>query len=287
MGIACQALGIAQQAYSLAEKYAEDRIQFGKKIKDLGPVKRLLEESNARVQGIRAMIYRASQMVDIHLGTQRRLQLEGVEEQLIRKEPVVAKWDKLAKIFTPLSKFTASELCCKVAYDAVQVHGGVGYTEEYEIAKVYRDARITSIYEGTTQLQVIAIIGGIVEGANDTSTLNKYLNEEIAGVEDSDMRIRLKGWYDTLNSLVVVYKEQEKEIKERIALEMVWHLSYLVMTLLVAQQVDIAAEVGHEILSEKKDVLQTLVLLTEAQVAAGKAYIESSVSSTRVEATAV
>lgn len=273
IGIACQSLGIAEAAYREAEKYATGRIQFGVPIIQLTAVKRMLDESEARVQGSRALIYKASEMVDRYFGNIKQLTEQGQDEKTIRKSEQVARWDKLAKILTPLAKFTASEFACKVAYDAMQVHGGVGYTEEYPIAKIFRDARITTIYEGTTQLQVLAIIGGVVEGVTASSHLSVYFHELLNSLSDAATRDTIAGYWAELVSLTAIYKEQEKPIKEHIALELCWHLSYAIMTVFLAKQLHIAKAANHAVVPEKERALANMIRLADAQIAAGKATI--------------
>jgi 3-(methylthio)propanoyl-CoA dehydrogenase len=273
IGIACQSLGIAEAAYREAEKYAEGRIQFGVPIIQLTAVKRMLDESEARVHGARALIYKASEMVDRYFGNVKALTEKGEDEKTIRKSELVARWDKLAKILTPLAKFTASEFACKVAYDAMQVHGGVGYTEEYPIAKIFRDARITTIYEGTTQLQVLAIIGGVVEGVNPTSHLSQYFHELLGGVAEEKYKKVIAGYWTELGELTSIYKEQEKPVKEHIALELCWHLAYAIMAVFLAKQLQIAKTAGHDIVTEKERALNSLLLLADAQIAGGRATI--------------
>lgn len=273
IGIACQSLGIAEAAYREAEKYAQGRIQFGVPIIQLTAVKRMIDESEARVQGARALIYKASEMVDRYFGNVKALTEQGQDEKTIRKSEQVARWDKLAKILTPLAKFTASEFACKVAYDAMQVHGGVGYTEEYPIAKIFRDARITTIYEGTTQLQVLAIIGGVVEGVTPSSHLSQYFHELLNSLSDDKHKAILSGYWAELSKLTLIYKEQEKQIKEHIALELCWHLAYTIMTVFLAKQLMIAKSVNHAVAEEKERALKNMICLADAQIAAGRATI--------------
>lgn len=272
IGIACQSVGIAQAATSLAAEYAKTRIQFGVPIEQLPAVRRMLEENEARTQAARALVYEAGKFADCHYGLQKTLLLSGMDEKEARKQPDAIKWDKLAKIFTPLSKFTASEFACKVAYDALQIHGGVGYTEEYEIAKVYRDVRITTIYEGTTQLQTIALIGSIIEGAKDGSYLQQWLANELANLHDAGVKAQLQSWWDLLVKLAAKYKGMEKGSKEDLALELAWHLAYLICSALLARHEQLAAELNHPHYASKKKARDTFMRLSAAKIAAGETY---------------
>ena len=273
LGIACQSLGIAQAAYEQARKYASERVQFGTEIENIPAVARLLDESEARVQASRALVYRAADAVDRYDSLVFRKEAEGKDDRSIRKDPEVAKWDKLAKIMTPLSKLTASEFCCTVAYDAVQVHGGVGYTEEFEIARIYRDARITTIYEGTSQLQVVAAIGGVIEGVTDNSTLNKYMGERLATLSDAAVKERIGAHWNELKESVELYKKLSKEEKEKTAWDVVWHFSYTFTELLLAEQAEVARRKGLELLADKERVLKNYMLIAARNIAACKAQV--------------
>ncbi|RME88792.1 MAG: acyl-CoA dehydrogenase [Candidatus Hydrogenedentota bacterium] len=278
MGIACQSLGIMQQAYSLAKEYAAQRVQFGVTIENLPPVRRMLNESLARVHAARALIYRASEVVDLALGMMNNARHEGIDEKVLRKNPEYMKWDKIAKLLTPLSKLTASEWANKVAYDGVQVHGGVGYTEEYEIAKVYRDARITSIYEGTSQLQVIAIIGGVLDAVKENSIMGDYLDEQIALLKDERIAAKVKDYRARLEKQVEIYKSYDKPVREALSQELAWMFSYMFCLLMLGQQIDIARAKNHPILEEKELAVNEFLKLADREIAASEATIASYAS---------
>ncbi|MBN2726974.1 acyl-CoA dehydrogenase, partial [Candidatus Mcinerneyibacteriota bacterium] len=117
----------------------------------------------------------------------------------------------LANTMTPISKFYSTEMANKVAYDGLQIHGGDGYMKDYNIERHYRDARITNIYEGTTQLQVVAAIGGIVTGS-----LNEELDRMDASVKETawnDEKKRIRSMRERLNAAVALYKEMDDETK--------------------------------------------------------------------------
>ncbi len=153
-----QALGIAQAAYDEAVKYANEREQFGKKIVHFPAVYQMLKNMEMELETCRVLLYRTAMAVDYEDMYNRRAQAgENVKAEL--KEAV-----QLADFLTPLSKFTITEMANKIAYDSLQIHGGCGYMKDFPIQRLYRDARITNIYEGTTQLQVVAAIGGITSG---------------------------------------------------------------------------------------------------------------------------
>ena len=162
LGVAAQALGIAEAAYREAARYAKDRVQFKKPIRNFTAVYEMLTDMKVHIEATRSLLYETSRIVDIK---------EGIEEK-IEKYPDRApdlkndnkRYNKLAALFTPIVKAFASEMANKVCDDAIQIHGGVGFTCEFDVERLYRDVRITNIYEGTTQLQVVAAMGGVMGG---------------------------------------------------------------------------------------------------------------------------
>ncbi|MDR1273307.1 MAG: acyl-CoA dehydrogenase family protein [Odoribacteraceae bacterium] len=161
LGVGAQAVGIAEAAYREGLKYARERFQFGKAIIEFPAVYEMLANMQVKLQGARSILYETSRFVDIyktytHLATERSLEKEEREE--------LKKYQKLADFYTPLLKLFASEYANEIAYDALQIHGGSGYMKDYPIQRLARDARITNIYEGTSQLQVVAAIRGVTTG---------------------------------------------------------------------------------------------------------------------------
>ncbi len=161
LGIGAQATGISQKAYSEALAYAKERRQFGKAIIGMPAVYDMLATIKAKLDAGRALLYQTSRFVDIYkalddIAETRKLTPEERQES--------KKYSKLADAFTPLSKGMNSEYANQNTYDCIQVHGGSGFMMEYACQRLYRDARITSIYEGTTQLQVVAAIRYVTNG---------------------------------------------------------------------------------------------------------------------------
>lgn len=162
LGVAAQSVGIAEAATREAEKYAGEREQFGKLIKNIPAVREMLVMMRAKTDAIRALLYETTRYVDIYkslLHIQRERTLTKEERNELKE------YTRLAEMFTPLAKLFGSEFCNQVTYDAVQVHGGTGYMRDFPVERLYRDARITNIYEGTSQLQVVAAIRSVMTGA--------------------------------------------------------------------------------------------------------------------------
>lgn len=162
LGIAAQSVGISQAAYNEGLAYARDREQFGKAIINFPAVYDMLALMKAKLDAGRALLYQCARYVDIYkalddIARERKLTQEERKEQ--------KNFSKLADSLTPLAKGMNSEYCNQNTYDAIQIHGGSGFMMDYPIQRYYRDARITSIYEGTTQLQVVAAIRYVTNGS--------------------------------------------------------------------------------------------------------------------------
>ncbi|MBI2967777.1 MAG: acyl-CoA dehydrogenase family protein [Bacteroidetes bacterium] len=161
LGIAAQSVGISEAAYREGLSYARERVQFGKAIIKFPAVYEMLSVIKAKLDASRSLLYETARYVDIY----KILGFIGEERQLTQEEKEeMRRYQKLADIFTPLAKGISSEFANQNAYDSLQIHGGSGFMKDYAIERIYRDARITSIYEGTTQLQVVAAIRGVTTG---------------------------------------------------------------------------------------------------------------------------
>ncbi|MBP3716938.1 MAG: acyl-CoA dehydrogenase family protein [Paludibacteraceae bacterium] len=176
LGIAAQSVGLSQAAYNEGLAYAKDRAQFGKNIINFPAVYDMLAIMKAKLDAGRSLFYQCARYVDVYKA------LEDIERsrKLTPEERKECKtFAKLADAFTPLAKGMNSEYCNQNAYDCIQIHGGSGFMLEYACQRIYRDARITSIYEGTTQLQTVAAIRYVTSGFY-SNVLNDYLQEEVA-----------------------------------------------------------------------------------------------------------
>ena len=161
LGIAAQSVGISEAAYREAEAYARDRKQFGKAIINFPAVQEILSVMKAKLDASRSLLYATARYVDMY----KVYEDIARERTLTPEERTEMKYySKLADAFTPLGKGLSSEYCNQNAYDCIQIHGGSGFMKDYACERIYRDARITSIYEGTTQLQVVAAIRHVTTG---------------------------------------------------------------------------------------------------------------------------
>lgn len=202
LGIAAQSVGVCEAAYREALAYAKEREQFGKAIIEFPAVYEMLSIMKAKLDASRTLLYETARYVDIyktlmHISEERDLTKEEKEE--------MKRYQKWADLFTPLAKGLSSEFANQNAYDAVQVHGGSGFMKDYPVERIYRDARITSIYEGTTQLQVVAAIRGVTTGG--------YLNR-IKEYEIEQIRPELETYRRILVTMTDEYEVAVKKVVE-------------------------------------------------------------------------
>ncbi|WP_439183741.1 acyl-CoA dehydrogenase family protein [Carboxylicivirga taeanensis] len=200
LGIGAQSVGVCEAAYREALEYAKEREQFGKPIIQFPAVYEMLATMKAKLDAGRTMLYETSRYVDIyktymHISEERKLEPEERQE--------MKRYQKLADIFTPMLKGMTSEYSNQLAYDAVQIHGGSGFMKDYPVERIYRDARITSIYEGTTQLQVVAAIRGVTTGG--------YL-DRIREFEMMELKPELHGLRRTLIGMTDEYERAVKAV---------------------------------------------------------------------------
>ena len=207
LGIGAQSVGISEAAYREALKYAHERSQFGKEIIQFPAVYEMLSVMKGKLFAIRSLLYETSRYVDLYK-TYQRISEERKLEPEERME--MKRYQKLSDGFTPLLKMISSEYCNQIAYDAIQVHGGTGYMKDFPVERLYRDARITSIYEGTSQLQVVAAIKGVT--ANIFRDRIKEYEKEILRPELVFLRktlIKMTDEYEQTAQNVIEMKDDE------------------------------------------------------------------------------
>ncbi len=201
LGIAAQSVGVSEAAYQEAIAYARSREQFGKAIINFPAVSEMIANIKAKLDASRTLLYECTRFVDMY----KSLEAISRERTLAPEERKTMKaYNRLADAFTPLAKGMTSEFCNQNAYDCVQIHGGSGFMRDYACERIYRDARITSIYEGTTQLQVVAAIRHVTTGT--------YLNQikEYAAREYSEAVAPLKA---KLEQMTALYEETMEKVK--------------------------------------------------------------------------
>ena len=202
LGIAAQSVGVEQEAYNEGLAYAKERAQFGEKIINFPAVYDMLSRMKAKLDAGRSLLYCCARYVDIYKALEdiaRDTKLTPEERQEMKK------YTRLADAFTPLAKGMNSEYANQNAYDAISIHGGSGFIMEYKCQRLFRDARIFSIYEGTTQLQVVAAIRYITNGTY-LSIIKEMLENEVS--ED------LKPLKERVAKLVDLYEAAINKVKE-------------------------------------------------------------------------
>ncbi|MCB1169537.1 MAG: acyl-CoA dehydrogenase, partial [Leptospiraceae bacterium] len=270
LSIAGQSMGIAEAAYREAKKYAGEREQFGRLIQEIPAVKKMLNRMEREVVAQRALLQEAARTVDKYLWRKERLLHEGMSDRDVRKDEEVRSWEKLANFFTPLTKYYISETCNVLAFDALQIHGGSGYTEEYDVARIYRDARITNIYEGTTQLQVVAAIGGIVSGMTANGNLRAYIDGELKKFEPSAELLDVRSDFEEVVSL---YKEVKGDLRDEVAFEVVQSAARFLMGLLVERS---NSRVNAEAAAHRKELVKAYNLESKALLQANLIRVKNA-----------
>ena len=195
LGIGAQSVGLCEAAYREALKYAHERAQFGKPIIQFAAISEMLSNMKAKLQGARALLYETTRFVEVykqynHIAHERSLEPAERQEQKF--------YNRLADGFTPLVKLFSSEYANQLAYDAIQIHGGSGFMKDYPCERLYRDARIMNIYEGTSQLQVVAAINAVTKGT--------FL-EQIKRYEEGEYAAEMQPVVEKLKALRAKYEE--------------------------------------------------------------------------------
>ena len=202
LGIAAQSVGVSELAYREALAYARDRRQFGKAIIDFPAVFEMLSVMKAKLDASRSLLYETARYVDLY----KAYEDIARERSLTPDERKEMKfYSRRADALTPMAKGMGSEYCNQNAYDCIQIHGGSGFMKDYTCERIYRDARITSIYEGTTQLQVVAAIRHVTTGTY-TNLIEEYLNTEVDQ--------RLEGTKNTIKEMFKAYTETLAKVEE-------------------------------------------------------------------------
>ena len=219
LGVGGQSIGIAEAAYREALKYAHERAQFGKPIIQFPAVYEMLTNIKVMISALRSLLYETARMIDLYKGYHD----VSLRRTLEKDERLEMKTNsRFADVFTPLLKLVASESSNQIAYDALQVHGGAGFMKDFPVERLYRDARITSIYEGTSQLQVIAAIKGVTTG----SFLKKINEYEVIEIKPeleylrhilADMTL---GYNEVAESVKLINNEEFTDFHARRLVEM-------------------------------------------------------------------
>jgi 3-(methylthio)propanoyl-CoA dehydrogenase len=202
LGVGAQSVGIAEAAYREAYKYAIEREQFGKAIIEFPPVFEMLASMKARIDATRSLLYETSRYVDMFKALTN---LSKIRTLTPEERDELKYYQRAADAFTPMLKLFSSEYCNLIAYESLQIHGGTGFMKDFPIERIYRDARITTIYEGTSQLQVVAAIRSVVNG--------NYL-AKIKEFEAINYKPELELLKRNLMEMTVLFEESAKLVQD-------------------------------------------------------------------------
>lgn len=227
LGVGAQSVGLAEAAYREAVKYAQEREQFGKPIANFAQVYEMLGNMRAKTDAIRTLLYETARQVDMSKSLDaisRERKITPEEKQLLKAH------SRLADALTPMLKLFSSEYANQIAYDCIQVHGGSGFMKDYACERLYRDARILTIYEGTSQLQVVAAIKGVTSGVY-ANRIKEYETVEVSG-ELAEMRKTLVALRERYEATVEKAKElgTASEAFDFLSRRLVEMAGYLIMS---------------------------------------------------------
>lgn len=265
LGIAAQSVGLSQAAYNEALAYARDRKQFGKAIIEFPAVQEMISRIKARLDAGRALLYQTARYVDIYkaledIARERKLTPEERQE--------MKRYSRLADSFTPLAKGMNSEYANQNGYDCIQVHGGSGFMLEYACQRIYRDARITSIYEGTTQLQTVAAIRYVTNGQY-AATIQEYIQEATEAGCDTAALARIQAMADKFNACTQQVKDaQDQDFHDLCARHLYEMAADVIMSLLLLKNAVKAPELFAR-------SLQVFLLQAESEVALHHNFVSS------------
>ena len=232
LGIATQSVGIQDAAWREATAYAAERKQFGRAIDTFPAVYQMLAVMKAKVEASRSLMYETSRYVDIYKSLD---QIAKVRTLTPEERQESKRYSRLADALTPITKGMTSEFANQNAYDSIQIHGGSGFMRDYTCERLYRDARITSIYEGTTQLQVVAALRYVTSGV-----YSQYVKDMLATLPDSESKATISSLVEKLDAMTAhVTDQKEAEVNDFCGRRLMESAAYCVMsTLLLRDSVE-------------------------------------------------
>ncbi len=239
LGVSAQALGIAQAAYEEARDYARAREQFGKPIYNIPVVTNMLIDMRVTLESNRTLLYATARWVDLRDKLEKKVQqLKAAGRDFAETQKRFKEANRIAALLTPMTKYVLTESANKICYDALQIHGGAGYMRDFPIERHARDARITNIYEGTSQMQIVAATGGVI---NDI--LKDYFEQQ----EQKSYKGHLQFLADHLkeirhiflDSLQFVKDKDDENFQDVAARDLVELYSYLYVGYLLLEQAEL------------------------------------------------
>jgi len=242
MGVSAQALGISQAAYEEAVKYAREREQFGKAIYNIPVITNMLIEMRVLLESNRSLFYSAAKSVDTKEKLEEQVEkLKAEGKSFVEENNRLKQATKIANFLTPISKYTLTESANKITYDALQIHGGTGYMKEFKVERLARDARITNIYEGTSQMQIVAAAGGVINDVMKEYFEEKEQREYKGGLTRLANHLKeIREIY--LDCLKYVLDKKDTSFQDVAAKDLVELYSYLYIGYLVLDEAEIESK---------------------------------------------
>ena len=226
LGIATQSVGIQDAAWREAIAYAAERRQFGRNIDTFPAVYQMLAVMKAKIEASRSLMYETSRYVDIYKSLD---QIAKIRTLTPEERQESKRYSRLADALTPITKGMTSEFANQNAYDSIQIHGGSGFMRDYACERLYRDARITSIYEGTTQLQVVAALRYVTSGV-----YSQYVKDMLATLPESDSKAATSAMVEKLDAMTAhVMDLKETELIDFCGRRLMESAAYCVMSVLL------------------------------------------------------
>ncbi len=264
LGIAAQSVGVEQEAYNEGLAYAKERAQFGQKIVNFPAVYDMLSRMKAKLDAGRSLLYQTARYVDIY----KALEDIARERKLTAEERAeMKKYTRLADAFTPVAKGMNSEYANQNAYDAISIHGGSGFIMEYKCQRLFRDARIFSIYEGTTQLQVVAAIRYITNGTY-LAIMKEMLEAEVCDCM-MPLQARVAKMVEQYEAAINAVKDaQNQEVHDFLGRRLYDMTAEIIMSLLIIEDASRAPELF-------KKSAHVYVRMAEENVQGKAAYIQN------------
>lgn len=274
LAVAAQALGIAEAAYREAYRYSGERCQFNRPIRSLPAVQRLLLSMKGELEASRALIFETGRLVDLLKAYEQQLAENATPDPSIRQKQ--KQVSNLADVLTPLAKYYVTEMGNRVCYKAMQIHGGVGYMREFNVERHYRDVRVTNIYEGTSQLQIVAAIGKLLGHALDP-LLDGWCAQDY-GPDLAPFRAQLSEATDLFKRAADSLKDKERDLIDYFASDLTDMAAFIFNSWLMLQDARLA---GY-----KKDMAKVYIKEHLPQVhSAGMAILEADSTALQVTGT--
>ncbi len=279
LAVGAQAIGIAEAAYREAYTYATQRRQFNQPICEIPPVRRMLASMRGEIEAARALTAETARWVDLTKVYEQLAEASPTPDPTLRQQ--IKQTSSLAETLTPLTKYYASEMGNRVCNQAMQIHGGVGYMREFNVERHFRDERVTNIYEGTSQLQIVAALGKLLGHALD-GLLDEWAAQDY-GEELADLKKKLSEETALFKVAADTLKEQDRQVIDYYASDLADMAVYLVNSWLVLQDGRVSERKRDLARFYINEQLPHIQYAKQALMASGELHIEAKSSIYSIE----